>query len=223
MNRHLAEKQDWMTDQVHEWACLEEQARLNTLGRYYAGGKKALIAIKAQHPLNADGTPGKEYELRLKKALAVRAALEAQGLRVELATFGGVHKGCDTVTLAEAGKKWLIAHGVYAEAITAFPTVFSGNDEDRLAAEKFAEDGDYAQLHVVMSAGQWDRARFYYIFCGWQPEFHTVTFLEAKPNHSSACEMWWPNAMPSFAKGPDAIEEATEAIRQRHREEAQKE
>lgn len=220
MNGKLAERQDWMNDRVYEWACLEEQARLNSLGRYYAGGKKAMIAIKAQDPLNPDGTPGREYTFRLEKALAVRRDLEVQGLRVEFATFGGVHKGCASTTLAEAGRNWLIDHGVRAEAIESFGTVFSGNDEDRLAAEKFAKDEGYAQLHVVMSAGQWDRARFYYIFCGWQPEFHTVTFLETKPRHSSVCEMWGGWAMPSFAAGVEAVEQETEKIRQRHLAEA---
>ncbi|MBR2996964.1 YdcF family protein [Candidatus Saccharibacteria bacterium] len=209
-------RQDWMSDEVYEWACLEEQARLNTLLREMGKGSKALIAIKAQHPLNADGTPGLEYKKRLEKALEVKAELEARGLEVRMMTFGGVHEGHQTMTLAEAGAAWLQKHDVPESAIIMQPMVFSGNDEDRLAAECFANDGNFRELHVVMSAGQFERARLYFIYQGWQPTIHPVTFLAAKPNHSTVCELWGPWAVPSFEKGPEAIAEATEKIRKQH-------
>ena len=214
------ERQEWMTKKVHEWACLEKQARLSSLIRFQREGKKMLVAIKAQHPLNEDGTPGLEYEKRLEKALEVANLLKAKDYEVDFMTFGGVHEGHKTMTLAEAGANWLADHGVDAMHISTNPVVFSGNDEDRLAAEAFAKDENYRQLHVVMSAGQWDRARLYFIYMGWQPEFHPVTFLEADPNHSSVCELWGPWAVPAFAEGPEAIAEATEKIRARHLAEA---
>ena len=91
-------RQDWMTEEVYQWAVLEEQARINTLSRLRRGGKEAIVAIKAQHPLNSDGTPGPEYEQRLQKALAVGHELEAKGLKVSYITFGGVHEGHKTGT-----------------------------------------------------------------------------------------------------------------------------
>ena len=216
-------RQDWMTDEVYQWAILEEKARINTLDRLQRNGKKAIISIKAQHPLNADGTPGAEYTQRLQKAMSVKAELEAQGLTVEFMTFGGVHEGHKTISLAEAGTKWLTDHGVNAEAITTIPVVFSGNDEDRMAAEKFADGGEqYSQLHVVMSAGQWERSRLYFIFCGWQPCFHAITFLTGKPNHSTVCELWGSWAVPGFAKGPAEIARVTDEIRKKHLEAAMK-
>lgn len=206
-----------MTDEVYEWYQLEETARQNTLTRRLGLGRKA------QHPLNPDGTPGPEYEQRLEKALQVRDELEANGLiMADFMTFGGVHEGHEMMTLAEAGRSWLIENGVEAEAIKTCPVVYSGNDEDRLAAEEFLGNPEYSQIHVVMSAGQWERARLYYIFCGVQPEFHAITFLDGRPNHSTVCELWGSWAVPAFAKGPEEIRRVTEEIRQRHLNEAMK-
>ena len=216
-------RQDWMTEEVYQWAVLEEQARINTLSRLRRGGKEAIVAIKAQHPLNSDGTPGPEYEQRLQKALAVGHELEAKGLKVSYITFGGVHEGHKTISLANAGQKWLIDHGVESGMIHMMPVVFSGNDEDRMAAEMFSEGGEkFSVLHVVMSAGQWERSRLYFIFCGWQPTFHAITFLDAKPNHSTVCELWGPWAVPGFAKGKDEIARITGEIRKKHLEAAMK-
>ena len=216
-------RQDWMTDEVYAWAVLEEQARIKTLNRLERGGKNAIVAIKAQHPLNADGTPGPEYEQRLEKALDVGYQLQAKGLTVYYMTFGGVHEGHKTISLANAGHKWLIKHGVDQKRIRMLPVVFSGNDEDRLAAEMFTEGGEqFSELHVVMSAGQWERSRLYFIFCGWQPTFHAITFLDAKPNHSTVCELWGSWAVPGFAKGPDEIARITDEIRKKHLEAAMK-
>lgn len=215
-------RQDWMSDAVYNWAKLEEEARINTLARLEKGGKKALVAIKAQHPLRPDGMPGHEYAMRLEEALFLKNRLEAQGLTVTFMTFGGVHEGHKTVSLAEAGKQWLMKCGIPEEAIVTRPVAFSGNDEDRMAAEYFAEDEEFSQLHVVLSAGQWERARLYFIFMGWQPKMHPVTFLDAKPNHSTVCELWGAWAVPAFAKGPEAIAEVTDQIRKKHIEAAMK-
>ena len=123
-------RQEWMTDQVYAWACLEREARLNTLARRNTN-KDVLVAIKAQHPLHEDGTPGPEYELRLEKALEVGARLESKGWKVTYMTFGGIHEGNKYVTLADAGAAWLKSHGVVS--VITCPVVFSGNDEDRMA------------------------------------------------------------------------------------------
>ncbi len=216
-------RQDWMTDEVYQWAVLEEQARINTLNRLQRNGKNAIVAVKAQHPLNADGTPGPEYEQRLQKGLSVGLELEAKGMTVYYMTFGGVHEGHKTISLAAAGAKWLNQHGINNEMVHMLPVVFSGNDEDRMAAELFTESGDsFSQLHVIMSAGQWERSRLYFIFCGWQPTFHAITFLDAKPNHSTVCELWGAWAVPGFAKGPAEIARITDEIRKKHIEAAMK-
>lgn len=211
-------RQEWMSDEVYDWAVLEEEARLRTLVCSELGGKKALVAIKAQHPLNADGTPGPEYAQRLEEAMAVKSRLEARGLTVVFMTFGGIHEGHKTISLAEAGRQWLIEHEVSEEAIVTRPVAFSGNDEDRMAAEYFNQE--FSELHVVLSAGQWERTRLYFIFMGLQPTMHPITFLDAKPNHSTVCELWGAWAVPAFAKGPDAIAEATDKIRKKHIEAA---
>ena len=215
-------RQDWMSDEVYRWAILEEQARINTLERIGRGGKKALVAIKAQHPLKPDGTPGPEYAERLEEAMVVKSRLEVKGLKAVFMTFGGVHEGHRNMSLADAGRQWLVQRGIAEEDIVARPVVFSGNDEDRIAAEYFASREEFSELHVVLSAGQWERARLYYIFMGWQPTMHPVTFLDAKPNHSTVCELWGAWAVPAFAKGTEAIAEMTDQIRKKHIDAAMK-
>lgn len=213
-------RQAWMSDEVYEWACMEEQARLNSLERCQYGNRKVLIAIKSQHPLHANGMVGDEFAERLSEAIKLRYRLIRQGFGVQFMTFGGIHAGCDNVTLAEAGETFLCrCGGISPKQITMFPEVFSGNDEDRLAVEAF-EKGDFAELHIVMGAGQWERTRLYCIALGWQPFLHPVVHLRSKPGHSTVCELWGDWGVPAFAKGMDEVNKMTERIVQKHLEEA---
>lgn len=215
----LLQRQDWMSNEVYEWYRLEEQARQNSLKYLQNGTKSALIAIKGQHPLNADGTPGKEYAMRLDEALKIKAELDSQGMTAIFMTFGGVHTGNNSVSLAEAGADYLAEHGVPEYDIIQRRSVFSGNDEDRLAAEQFKR-GEFARLYVCLSAGQWERTRLYYIYMGLQPELRPITCLEERPHHSMVCELWGAWGVPSFAEGAEAIRQATEQIVRRHLDEA---
>lgn len=214
-------RQDWMTDRIYELVCMEAQARANTLQQKECGRpKKALVAIKAQHPLNSDGSPGVEYERRLKKALEVAYMLQNQGFFVHFATFGGIHVGNDSVTLAEAGRDFLKAHDkvLRDSQIHVFPEAMSGNDEDRLATECL-EKGEYNELHVVMSDGQYPRARLSFITLGLYPEFHPVVMLDETPHHSFVCELYGHWAVPAFAKSTEEVQRATGEIAQKHLDE----
>ncbi len=211
-----------MDDDIFQWAVREELARENTLSRKKGNGKKALVAIKAQHPLTPEGNPGAEYEARLERALKIKKELETEGLQVVFMTTGGIHEGCHSTTLAEAGKKWLVSHEVPAESVITRPVVYSGNDEDLQAAELMRADEDFRELHVVMSVGQFDRTRMLYILFEWQPEFHLVTFLEKKPHHSSVCELWGAWGAHDAFRDVKRIGEETNKIRLRHIEEANK-
>lgn len=215
----LLQRQDWMNNEVYEWYLQEEKARLNSLKRWQSGGKRALVLIKAQHPLTSDGKPNKEYTMRLNEALKIKSGLENEGIAVTFMTVGGIHAGNENFTLAEAGANYLASHGVDKNAILQRRSVYSGNDEDRLAAEEF-ERGNYARLYVCLSAGQWERARLYFMFMGWQPELRPVTMLEERPNHSMVCELWGAWGVPAFAKGTEAIRQATEQIVRKHLDEA---
>ncbi|MBR0460455.1 YdcF family protein [Candidatus Saccharibacteria bacterium] len=178
------------------------------------------MAIKAQHPLTPEGNPGAEYEARLERALRVKNELEAEGLQVVFMTTGGIHQGCDTTTLAEAGKNWLVSHGVPAESVVTRPVVYSGNDEDLQAAELMRSDENFKELHVVMSVGQCFRTILLYDLLGWQPTLHPITFLEEKPHHSAVCEMWGPWGAHDAFRNVNQIGEETNKIRCRHIEEA---
>ncbi len=210
-------RQDWMTDAVYAWDLLEEQSRLRTLKRKQLSGNRALILVKAQDPLTIpDGKPGPEYTERLEEALAIKASLEAKGMKPRFLCVGGVHDESG-VSLAEAGRAWLLAHGVDDFDIETQEVIFSGNDEDRIAAIRFDELGDrYRELHVVLSAGQFERCRMYFIYAGWQPTMHPITFVDDDPRHHTTRELWGPWAIPAFAEGPARIEAETEKIRQKH-------
>lgn len=217
-------RQDWMDDIEYERICMEEKARLNSLDRYENGKRKALIAIKAQHPLDSDGMPGDEYTERLVEAIRLSRRLTERGLDVAFATFGGIHAGNASVTLAEAGKNYLIQCGgiVDESRIMAFSDVLNGNDEDRSAAEAF-DEGDYAELHVVLSLGQLPRAVLSYHSFGWQPFFHPITYLRNTPHHSFAAESCGDWGIRSFFKSQDKVQEVTDQITQRHLDEAKQE
>lgn len=218
-------RQPWMTDNDYAWAQQEELARVNSLRRQgceVSTGDWVLIAVKAQHPLNPDGTPGPEYTARLEAALEFANGLLDHMVSFTFMVFGGIHAGCETVTLAEAGATWLQHNGICPDDIIVRPNVYSGNDEDDLAAQEFAQNLRYSELHVFMSAGQFDRSRFYFISTGWQPFLHPIVYLDSRPNHSSLCEFagtYASSARSMVAGGLEKIQEATEAVRKRHAEE----
>lgn len=207
------DRQEWMTENIYNLACCEEIARRNTsMRRLTHGVQKALIVIKAQHPLMGDGTPGVEYQRRLTEALELGQRLQG-GLQVVFATFGGTHEG-HKKTLAEAGKEFLLHYGKFDEdQVKAFPEAYSGYDEEFLAVKEFEEDLTYAELHTVLSIGQVPRAYMNYIAMGWQPFFHPVTFLDKKPTHSMIFELWHRRGILSFADGIAAVQAVNEEIR----------
>lgn len=221
---HEINRQPWMNDQQYAWAQQEEISRVNTLRRLHDGEGKVLIAIKAQHPLNPDGTPGPEYEARLNKALELMFTHPYYpGAEFKFMTFGGIHEGHATMTLAEAGANWLKNNGISEDDIIICDKVFSGNDEDDLAAQEFANDFDYSELHVVMSAGQYDRSRFYFISTGWQPFLHPIVYLNSVPNHSSLCEFsgtYGSSARMLVENGLENAIHSAEETRRRHLAEA---
>ena len=215
---HEVKRQPWMTDTDYAWAQREEISRVNTAKRYYGDGQEALIAIKAQDPLNPDGTPGLEYTERLTTAANLIDILVEMGINYTVMTFGGVHAGSD-VTLAESGAKWLEENGVPPECIIVNDKVYSGNDEDDLAIQEFANNPKYNQLHIFLSAGQYDRTRFYCISTGWQPFLQPIVFFDAPPRHSSLCEFsgkYGSSAYSMVNNGLEKIHEATLAARKRH-------
>lgn len=221
---HGINRQPWMNDQQYAWAQQEEISRVNTIRRLHDGEGKVLIAIKAQHPLNPDGTPGPEYTARLNKALELAYSLMDNGsFDIVFMTFGGIHEGCATVSLADAGASWLIANDIDRDSIIVHDQIFSGNDEDDIAAQEFANDADYSELHVVMSAGQYDRSRFYFMSTGWQPFLHPIVYLDGVPHQSSLCEFsgtYSSSARMLVENGLEKTAQSAEEIRQRHLAEA---
>lgn len=220
-------RQPWMNDQQYDWALQEELSRVNTLRRLHEGEGKILIAIKAQHPLNPDGTPGPEYTTRLNEALELMHIMtelyDYHKSKFKFMTFGGIHDGHATMTLAEAGANWLKTNGIPEDSIIVHNQIFSGNDEDDLAAQEFANDADYSELHVVMSAGQYDRSRFYFMSTGWQPFLHPIPYLDGVPNHSSLCEFsgtYSSSARMLVENGLENAIHSAEETRQRHLAEA---
>lgn len=211
-------RQEWMDDTIYEWYIQEEVARRFTAERAALGSNHILIAVKAQHPLDAEGNLGAEYEKRMQEALNVEQEYDLfRGDQVTFMTFGGIHAGNDRITLAEAGKKFLERWKDSEKSnILTRPQVFSGNDEDRLAVEEFLSDPSYKELHIVCSVGQVLRAYLSCAALGVIPHIHTVSLVNERPHQSLVCELWGAWGVPSFARGLDVVEAETEKIRQRH-------
>lgn len=210
-------RQPWMTETDFTRRTQEVEARMRTKARQEQGGNKAIILTKAQHPLSPDGAPGPEYSLRLEKTLEVAKRLWKYGMEVRFITVGAIHAGNAEVTLAQAGKNWLVAHGVGEDCITMYDQAKAGNDEDAFAVEMVRSIEDATELHVVCSAGQYTRCLLSCLINGWQPQMHPITYLDADPAQSIINDLRWPGGVPAFFKEEaDAVQKATEETRARH-------
>lgn len=232
-------QEKWMNAELYGIVLDEEWSRLRTLLRREDGGRIAIVHVKAQHMLYADGTPGPEYETRLAEALHVGKELVARGMKVIYVTSGAVHAGCDTVTLAEAGRRWLVDRGVDPEEITMHTTLKNGNDEDYQVAEMVETDREISEIHVICSNGQMMRSMLCFMSKGWTPFFHPVTYLglnssefdaddsgsawtmdALRPHQSVIAELQGKGfGVSPFFEGSDAIRAAEQAAIQRHEEE----
>ena len=179
------------------WRDLYKEARSETLLR---DGDSELIEVAAQHPLRANGMPGKEFALRLDAAVRLYQELEEAGTDAYIYVPGSVHcddKGkADPCSLSTAGRNYLIKKGIPEDVIFADDAnekykgdkgVYNTADECYVASRLFF-DGDYGRLHCVCSPNQLYRKKLFYIAFGVIPYYHTVN--TDKPAHDDIYELF---------------------------------
>lgn len=169
------------------WRELFKKAEENT--RAALSRKGELIEIAAQHPLNADGTPGAEFAKRLDFGIELYRSLKKENERVKIYVPGSLHsyKGkADIKPLCEAGRAYLISKRIPQEDILADDMnkkykgnlgVYNSADECFVAAAMFFDD-KYRRLHCVCSPNQMARKKLFYIAFGVIPFYYTVNCEE---------------------------------------------
>ena len=195
----------------------EEAARLNTLAMEGDPNRDgALILVCAQHPLTPDGKPGKAFAARLDEAVLRYSLMKKQGQRVTVRVPGGVHSG-DTVSLAEAGEKYLIENGVSEEDISVDGTEKNGTDEVTFAWDIF-EQAQHRQFHICCGENQVFRNKMACIeLLGILPYFHTAAVMEEPLHHTLGFEIANPNGGLRFLRTDGGVA-VDDAARKKHTE-----
>ena len=165
------------------WRNLYETAKQNTL---FKDGEYDLIEVAAQHPLSKNGTPGREFEKRLDRAVLLYNQLGEEGINAKIYIPGSLHrfKGkTDSLPLSESGKHYLMSKGVPEKDLLAEEEnhrykgeqgVYNTADECYVASQIFL-DGDFRRLHCICSANQILRKKLFYIAFGVIPYYYTVS------------------------------------------------
>lgn len=160
----------------------EEAARINSLAMESDPSRSgSLILVCAQHPLTQDGKPGKAFSARLDEAIMRYEMMKKKGESVIIRVPGAVHFG-DSRSLAEAGKEYLMEHGIPEEDISADGTEGNGTDEVTFAYNIF-EQACCRQFHICCGENQVFRNKMACMeLLGFLPYFHTTTVLEEMPH-----------------------------------------
>ena len=212
--------QPWMTPTQYVWrlieATAENQAIFTRAKRKDC--RRVLVLVKAQHPLNPDGTPREEYRARLNRALEVSRRIESEGRQAVIMTVGGVHEGNSEVSLAKAGENYLRKEG-FSGKILVREKIFSGNDEDFVCLEYFNSHQEYADLYVCCSAGQYMRSYMCGLVYNYVP-VHEIVHVPS-PHQHTVLELMGDWSVGGMLKdGPLAIFEAAAETAERHKREA---
>lgn len=150
------------------------------------GNSGVLIEVAAQHPLIDGENPNEEFEKRLLLAIQLYNEYKAKGEDVHLYVPGSIHMDngvVDKVSLSEAGKRFLIEHGVSEKDVFAEDMnnkykgeagVYNSTDECYVASKIF-KDMNFGKIHCVCSSGQMMRKMLSYIRFGYVPYMHTVS------------------------------------------------
>lgn len=174
-----------MTDELYrQWKNLYAMALDNMRRRSAQQGH--LIEVAAQHPLLHGEDPNEEFESRLQFAIGLYRRYIAENATVKIYVPGSLHmdKGVvDKISLSEAGKRYLLRHGVREADIYADDMntrykgekgVYNSTDECFVASRIF-EDLGFGKLHCVCSSAQMMRKALSYIYFGYVPYMHTVS------------------------------------------------
>lgn len=173
--------------------------------------KKVLIEIAASHPLKDGDKPGMEFESRLIKGIELYYKEKARGNEPTLYVPGSTHyimkdgeKQTDLIPLAEAGKKYLLEHGIPLKDIRANNAnikyqgekgVYNSGDECLVASKIYKEEGCGRLISVVSPVQVFRKALFYNEF-GINPEIYSVPL--DKTAHNYIGETFWSLYVTTF-------------------------
>lgn len=157
---------------------------------------KVLIEIAAQHPLDEGMYPNKEFKARLNEGIRLYNLEKENGNEVEIYVPGSRHRigeNNDKISLANAGKNYLIDNGVVAECIHAEDLnkkykgadgVYNSADECFVASSYF-KDKKFNKLISVISPVQVMRKTLLYIEFGVMPLNYSVPLDNTYHNYIS--------------------------------------
>lgn len=172
---------------------------------------RVLIEVAAQHPLVDGVKPNEEFSERHLRGIELYNEYTNRGYEVIFYVPGSRHvfEGvADNISLADAGSRFLLQHGIPAEAIHGEDLnkhykgedgVYNSADECFVAANYF-RDGNFGVMIAVMSPVQAMRKQLHYIWFGVYPMIYTAPTLDTfhNPVHEAA------NAVPHvLAIDPD--------------------
>lgn len=170
------------------WLEKYDAALKNTKGKINNDG--ILIEIAAQHPLVDGITPNTEFTKRLLLGIDIYFKYKELNQTVKIYVPGSIHND-DKISLSEAGKNFLLKHGVKDEDIFSVEMnlkykrnegVYNSSDECYVASKLF-NDLNYKELHSVCSSAQLMRKALSYIEFGVYPFMHSVTCYDMFHNY----------------------------------------
>lgn len=171
-------------DRFDFWKKLQHIA-INNMNEHKRSGFNVLIEVAAQHPLNANMTPGPEFSVRLDMAMEVYWGIRRKNEEARIYVPGSRHmlNGiADRISLSEAGKKYLCLKGIPENDIFADEAnerfrkegVYNSSDECYVASRLF-DEGKFKMLYSVCAPHQIMRKALSYIRFGYIPQFVTAS------------------------------------------------
>lgn len=148
---------------------------------------RTLVEIAAQHPLENGIKPNEEFRSRLERGKYLFEEYAIRG-HAEIYVPGSRHVflgQADQISLSNAGRAYLVQHGVPSDAIRGEDLnqrykgtdgVYCSADECFVAASYF-KDADFGTLVSVVSPGQMIRKTLHYIQFGVIPLNFTAPVL----------------------------------------------
>ena len=172
---------------------------------------KVLIEIAAIHPLINGDKPSEEFISRLDKGIELYHKEKENGNEVIIYVPGSTHfimkdgvKQVDLIPLAEAGKNYLLEHGIPEKDIRANDAnikyqgkrgTYNSGDECLVACKIF-NDENCGRLISLVSPGQAFRKAIFYIEFGVYPEMYVIPL--DKTAHNYVGETFWSLFITTF-------------------------
>ena len=186
--------EEFLAEQKQYWLKKYAEAKDFMLSREVKENAKVLIEIAAQHPLKDGDKPGKEFQARLDKGIELFNQERRKGNFVEIYVPGSRHMYngiADKISLASAGKIYLLNHGIDEKLIHAddLNEKYKGNEgvynsaDECFVSSSYFKDGNFNKLISVLSPVQIMRKSLLYIEFGVIPLSYSVPLDETYHNY----------------------------------------